>query len=59
VQAEKAAKNPKKMANMEKEDMGPTQKGEDAIGNSGTPGVKGEDRLGDDIGRNIRNKPVN
>lgn len=47
------------MANLEKQDISPAKKDEDVISNSGTPKVKGESRLGKDIGRSVINKLVN
>ncbi len=58
VNTEEDAMNPKKMAKLERESTTDGPKGEDTIGNSGTQGVKGENRLDENIGRNVKNKSV-
>ncbi|KAJ9145526.1 hypothetical protein NKR23_g5344 [Pleurostoma richardsiae] len=53
VQAEKAAKSPRKMANLKDQDR---PQSEDVVGNSGTPGVKTESGKDDRIGRAVKDK---
>ena len=46
------------MANLDKENTTDEPRGEDRVGNSGTQGIKGENKLGEDIGKGVKNTPV-
>jgi len=58
VEAEKTAQDPKKMANLDKESTTGGPRGEDTVGNSGTQGIKGEEKLDENIGTAVKNKSV-
>ena len=57
VQAEKAAKDPKKMANLGKEENKKRDDPHQTSGNLTTPGVKGKVRESEPIGKNVSNTP--
>ena len=58
VDAEKTAKDPKKMANLDKESTTDAPRGEDTVRNSKTQGIKGENKLDENIGTAVKNQSV-
>jgi hypothetical protein len=56
IQAEEQAKDPKKMANLSKDENKKRDDPHQTSGDVSTPGVKGKTRQDEPIGRNVNNK---